>query len=617
MNENKRKLDFFHEFIDAVEQKGRVAGSRQTPFLQEVLPYINSEDEPAIIYFGKKEAKIQLNGYLYQEESNTLNLYVVEYEPFIEENELPEATMTSLKEYANKAKRFYTNAETIFKLADRAREEYDVSKMIVDKKSEIEEVNIYVITSKFYISNKPIDLGIPGVETVNVHIWDMDRIFKLSEAEQGIREFDIHFESEYGEALEMMAVPKSDNEAGVIDCYIGVIPAKLLAKLYDDWGPKLVERNVRSFLQARGGTNKGIRDTLKDPEQRELFVAYNNGISSVAKAGDIEQVGDSNLYKISTLTSWQIVNGGQTTASIHAAYKNDVNLDGVYVQAKLTILNVSEEAIKEQNLQTDRHALEDEMIAKISEYANTQNKINKSDLLANTRFMADLEKLSRNVWIPTQDNRKEETKWYFERARGQYMVDIGRRSKGKEQTAFKKMYPKENVITKVEMAKYFMSWDGYPHVSSKGGEEAFKRFMDLNSQYWKQSSVTNDEGEITKSIQNIDSDYYKQLIARKIINSFVTRIVESMNLKGYRANVIYYSVAMLNYLYGKEIDLMEVWNQQTLSDKWEDVVRTIANNALNYLRESAGDQNVTQWAKKEDCWIGFKKESAAVLSGMI
>lgn len=615
MNETKRKLDFFNEFIDTVELKGRISGSRQTPFLQEVLPFINAEDEPAIIYFSKKESKIQLNGYLYQDDINTLNLYVVEYEPFMEDDELPVANMTSLKEYANKAKRFYTNAEPILQLADRSMEYYDLTKMIVDKKDEIEEVNIYVITSNFYLSNKPIDLTIPSVETVNVHVWDMDRIFKLSEAEQGIREFDIHFESEYGAAIQMMHVP-NNTEKGLIDCYIGVIPAKLLSRLYDDWGPKLVERNVRSFLQARGGTNKGIRDTLKDESQRELFVAYNNGISSVAKAGDIEQIGDSNLYKIKTLTSWQIVNGGQTTASIHQAYKNDVDLEGVYVQSKLTILNIPEE-IEYNDAQMDRHALEDEMIAKISEYANTQNKINKSDLLANTRFMSDIEKLSRNIWIPTQDNRKEESKWYFERARGQYMVDISRRSKGKEQTAFKKVYPKEKVITKVEMAKYFMSWEGYPHVSSKGGEEAFKRFMDLNSQYWKQSSVTNDEGEVTKSILSIDSDYYKQLIAGRIINAFVTSIVERMNLKGYRANVIYYTVAMLNYLYGKEINLMEVWQQQALSNKWEDIVRAIANNALNYLRESAGDQNVTQWAKKEDCWKGFIKESAVVLSGMI
>ncbi|MGH1256675.1 MULTISPECIES: AIPR family protein [Bacillus] len=615
MNETKRKLDFFTEFIDKIEQEGKIVGSRQTPFLQEMLPFINIEDEPAIMYFSKKEMKVQLNGYIYQEDVNTLSLYVVEYEPFLEESDLPVANMTLLKEYANKAKRFYTNAEQILQLADRSMEYYDVAKMIVDKKGEIEEINIYVVTSKFYISNKPIDLNIPNVETVNVHVWDMDRIFKLSEAEQGIREFDIHFESEYGSALQMMHIP-NENENGLIDCYIGAIPAKLLAELYDEWGPKLVERNVRSFLQARGGTNKGIRDTLKDARQRELFIAYNNGISSVAKAGDIERIGESNLFRIKTLTSWQIVNGGQTTASIHQAYKNDIDLEGVYVQTKLTIINVPQE-IENNEAQMDRHVFEDEMISKISEYANTQNKINKSDLLANTRFMSDIEKFSRNIWIPTQDNRKEESKWYFERARGQYMVDIGRRSKGKEQTAFKKMYPKENVITKVEMAKYFMSWEGFPYVSSKGGEEAFKRFMDLNSLYWKQSSITNDEGEVIKSILSIDNEYYKKLIARKIINAFVTEIVESMKLKGYRANVIYYTVAMLNYLYGKEIDLIEVWQHQALSNKWEDVVRTIANNALNYLRESAGDQNVTQWAKKEDCWKGFIKESAVVLSGMI
>lgn len=613
MNETKRKLDFFNEFIDTVEKKGQIIGSRHTPFLQEVLPYINSGDEPAIIFFGKKDLKIQLNGYLYQEDTNTLNLYVVEYKPYPElDDELPVTSMTAIKEYANMVKRFFTNSSTILQRADRSMEYYDVTKMIVDNKDSIEEVNIYVITSMFYLSNKPIDLTIKGVETVNVHVWDMDRIFKLSEAEQGIKEFDINFQTDYYTDLHMMRVPLNKSEK--IDCFIGVMPAQLLAQLYDDWGPKLVERNVRSFLQARGGTNKGIRDTLKDSDQKELFIAYNNGISSVAKAGDLEQIGDTGLYRIKTLTSWQIVNGGQTTASIHQAYKTGIDLSDVYVQTKLTIIN---EPGGIEAGDVDRHALEDEMISKISEYANTQNKINKSDLLANTRFMSDLEKLSRNIWIPTHDSRKEETKWYFERARGQYMVDIARRTKGKEQTAFKKMYPKENVVTKVELAKYFMSWEGYPHISSKGGEEAFKRFMDMNSQYWKQSTITNDDGEVIKAILQIDRDYYKKLIAMRIINAFVTKVVENMNLKGYKANVIYYSIAMLNYLYGKQIDLAEVWEHQTMADKWEEIVRIIASNTLNYIKESAGEQNVTQWAKKEDCWKGFIEESSKVLSNMI
>ncbi|MGX1265700.1 hypothetical protein RKD55_003504 [Rossellomorea marisflavi] len=613
MNEENRKLEYLLEFHDTIEKKADVVGSRQTPFLQEILPFISVEDEPTLIYYSKRDAKIQINGYLYIEEASTLNLYVVDYEPLFSKDAIPIINMTTVKEVANKAKRFYTNVESIIETADRSMEFFDLIKLIIGKRDEIEEVNIFVVSSKFYLSNKPIDISIPGIETVNVHVWDMDRIYKLSEAEQGIREFDLQFKSHYNSTIQFMRVPSTTGDV-LIDCYIGAIPALLLAKLYDDWGPKLVERNVRSFLQARGGTNKGIRDTLKDPGQRELFVAYNNGISSVAKSGDIIQIQESNLYNIESLKGWQIVNGGQTTASIHQAYKNGMNLEGVYVQAKLTILNTGDESVENE---MDRFDLEDELIAKISEYANTQNKINKSDLLANTRFMSAIEKESRNTWIPSLDNRKEESKWYFERARGQYMVDISRRSKGKEQTIFKKVYPKENVITKVELAKYFMSWKGYPHVSSKGGEEAFKKFMDLNSTYWKQSLTTNDNGEITKPIENISSNYYKELIAMRLINSFVKGIVDEMKLKGYRANVIYYTVAMLGYLYKDQIDLIEVWNKQKLSDSWKDIIRIIAANALNYLKESAGEQNVTQWAKKQECWNDFIKESANVLKALV
>lgn len=610
MREDKKKQEFYNEFIDVIENKGRIQGSRQTPFLMEMLTYIEQEDEPAVFYYQDSKLKIQLNAYLYSEETNTLSLYVVDYDNDFDEVVLPEVNKTSLIEIANKSKRFFTNVDFILTNTNPSLEYYDLAKLIKDKKTEIDEIDIYVLTSKFYLTNKPVDISIPGIQTVNVHIWDMDRIYRLSEAEQGMRDFDIEFEKDYNQAIEMMYVPKSSNSVGNydFDCYIGYIPAKLLAQLYDDWGPKLVERNVRSFLQARGGTNKGIRDTLKDPIQREMFVAYNNGISSVAKDGDIEQIGNTNLYRITRITSWQIVNGGQTTASIHQAYKSGVELEGVYVQSKLTIIKVATED------EQDRYLLEDEMVSKISEFANTQNKINKSDLLANTRFMSDIEKYSRSTWIPSLDNRKEESKWYFERARGQYMVDIGRRSKGKEQSAFKKVFPKDNVITKVELAKYFMQWEGHPHVSSKGGEEAFKQFMNLNSQFWKQT--TDGEGQ-SVSIKSIDSDYYKLLIARKIINSYVAGIVTEMNLKGYRANVIYYTVAMLASLYGKEIDLMEIWEKQSLSNRWDSVVKTIAQNALNYLRDSAEDRNVTQWAKQAACWEGFKEESSSVLSQLV
>ena len=611
MRETTQKIEYYNEFIEKVEKRAITEGSQQTAFLKEMLTYMEQPDDPVFFYipYKKTTKKIYLNAYLYDTDQNSLNLYVVDYKDQELEDNIESTNMSSLLEIANRAKRFFTNAKFLIEeiLDGSYREVSDLAKTIIETKNDLEEVNIFVLTNKFYLSNKAIELSIPGVETTNVQVWDMDRIYQLSVAEQGIQDFYIDLEDKYNQSFEMMFVP---NDSPVdshynFDCYIGFIPATLLAQLYEDWGPKLVERNVRSFLQARGGTNKGIRDTLKDPAQRQMFVAYNNGISSVARLGNIEKVDGVNLYRVKGLTGWQIVNGGQTTASIHQAYKNDIDLTDVYIQAKLTILKVAAHQEK------DQHIIEDEMVSKISEYANTQNKINKSDLLANTRFMSDIEKFSRSTWIPTQDGRRSEEKWYFERARGQYMVDIGRRKRGKEQNDFKKQYPKEKVLTKVELAKYFMSWEGYPHISSKGGEEAFKKFMNHNSQYWKH------EKDQPTPIQEMDNDFYKALIARSLINHHITNIVEQMKLKGYKANVIYYTTAMFRHIYGEKIDLLEIWKKQSVSTKWESVIRTIASYTLNYLKESAEDRNVTQWAKQEACWTQFKEDFTKQLSNIV
>jgi hypothetical protein len=605
MIELRQRKEFLLDFMEELEEKASKSGSYQIPFLDKMLTFMDRPDEPEILFppYLDTAKNIAVNAYAYDEESNTLDLYVVDYNFEQNEEDLLTINMTSVTEIANKAKRFYTNAASMLQSIDPSLQAHDLAKLITDKNDVINEINIFVVTNLYYTSNKPVDLSIPGVETVNVQVWDIDRVQQLITSEQGIETESINFERDFGEAINMILVPDPVSGVKNFDCYVGYISAELLAKAYDEWGQKLVERNVRSFLQARGGTNKGIRDTLKDPFQRKMFVAYNNGISTVARSGDIEELDRAaNLYKIKGLSGWQIVNGGQTTASIHQAYKDGINLKDVFVQAKLTILQVNEFTTQ------DQHLLEDEMVSRISQYANTQNKINKSDLLANTRFMSDLEKFSRNIWIPTKDGRKPESKWYFERARGQYMVDINRRKRGKEQTEFKKQYPKDKVLTKIDTAKYFMSWEGYPHISSKGGEEAFKKFMDLNKNFWKTDGAS--QAKMTLSV-------YQKLIARSIINKRVQEIVEEMNLRGYKANVIYYSTSMLNHLYGDRIDLIEVWESQRLSDKWDDVVRTIADKTLSFLKDSAGDRNVTQWAKQEACWVQFKESCSKELSNLI
>jgi hypothetical protein len=604
MIETKQRREFLIDFMEELEEKAIKAGSYQIPFLDKMIGFMDRPDEPEILFppYLDTSKNIAVNAYSFDDENNGLDLYVVDYNFEQNEDDLLSISMTGIVEIANKAKRFITNTQALMETIDHSLQSYDLAKLITENSETINEVNIYVVTNSYYSSNKPVEITIPGFDSVNVQVWDLDRVQLLITAEQGIQTDYIDFERDFGETFDMMLVPDPTSGLKDFDCYVGYISAELLAKAYDEWGQKLVERNVRSFLQARGGTNKGIRDTLRDPFQRKMFVAYNNGISTVAHEGEIEKIENkTNLYKIKRLSGWQIVNGGQTTASIHQAYKEGIPLKDVYVQAKLTILQANEFVMK------DQHLLEDEMVSRISQYANTQNKINKSDLLANTRFMSDLEKFSRNIWIPVFDGRKPENKWYFERARGQYMVDINRRKRGKEQTDFKKQYPKDKVLTKVDIAKYFVSWEGYPHVSSKGGEEAFKKFMDLNKDFWKSDK---DQSKMTLSV-------YQKLIARSIINKRVQEIVDEMKLRGYKANVIYYTTAMINHLYGEKIDLVEVWEKQSLSDKWDEVIRIMADKTLSFLRDSAGERNVTQWAKQEACWIQFKDDCSRELSNLI
>lgn len=604
MIETKQRREFLIDFMEELEEKAVKAGSYQIPFLDKMIGFMERPDEPEILFppYLDTSKNIAVNAYSFDEENNVLDIYVVDYNFEQNEDDLLAISMTGIVDIANKAKRFITNAPSLMETIDHSLQSYDLAKLITENSESINEVNIFVVTNSYYASNKPVEITIPGVENVNVQVWDLDRVQQLITAEQGIQTDYIDFERDYGETFDMMLVPDPTSGLKDFDCYVGYISAELLAKAYDEWGQKLVERNVRSFLQARGGTNKGIRDTLRDPFQRKMFVAYNNGISTVAHEGEIEKIENkANLFKIKRLSGWQIVNGGQTTASIHQAYKEGIPLKDVYVQAKLTILQANEFVMK------DQHLLEDEMVSRISQYANTQNKINKSDLLANTRFMSDLEKFSRNIWIPVFDGRKPENKWYFERARGQYMVDINRRKRGKEQTDFKKQYPKDKVLTKVDIAKHFVSWEGYPHISSKGGEEAFKKFMDLNKSFWKSEK---DQTKMTLSV-------YQKLIAKSIINKRVQEIVDEMKLRGYKANVIYYTTSMLNHLYGEKIDLVEVWEKQALSDKWDEVIRIMADKTLSFLRDSAGERNVTQWAKQEACWIQFKEDCAKELKNLI
>lgn len=148
-----------------------------------------------------------------------------------------------------------------------------------------------------------------------------------------------------------------------------MLPGEFLFNLYENFNTDLLQSNVR-FFKGKKGCNKGIFETLKTKPHR--FLAYNNGITATAKGVLAEYNEDNQTGLLKFIENFQILNGGQTTASIYYAKKEnpDIDLSTVYVQMKLIVLQENTEEI---------HPL-------ITRYSNTQTSVLQSDYSTNNPF---------------------------------------------------------------------------------------------------------------------------------------------------------------------------------------------------------------------------------------
>ena len=213
---------------------------------------------------------------------------------------------------------------------------------------------------------------------IKFDVYDIERLHQIVfSGDIEYKPLIIRLKNKYHQELMMIKVPEENN---IYDCYVGVMPGQLLAQIYKDEGQELIQKNVRSYLQATGKVNKGIKVSLaKEPE---MFMAYNNGISTIADSIETDdKKATDQVVCIKEITGWQIVNGGQTTASIYNALHNRLPLDHVNVQVKLSVIKATEKA--------------DKIAANISKYANSQNKINMSDFNANDEYHVQMEQIGR------------------------------------------------------------------------------------------------------------------------------------------------------------------------------------------------------------------------------
>ncbi len=408
---------------------------------------------------------------------------------------------------------------------------------------------------------------------VTLSVWDLKRLKQYVEQGQASANLVIDFERDFGGGIPLLEASGSDTS---LESYLAVIPGRQLAAIYDKWGPRLLEANVRSFLQARGKVNRGIRDTIRD--EPHMFFSYNNGLSATADSIDVEQT--DNGLRFVRADNLQIVNGGQTTASLHAARKISAEqLEQVHVQMKLTIVPRDQSEV---------------VVPRISEYANSQNRVNAADFFSNHPFHIRTEELSRKVLARGEDGYRD-TKWFYERARGQYADERGRRTVA-ERKKFDAEFPRSQFLTKTDLAKFENTWFCLPHVVSLGAQKNFAEFAKYIGKRWGSDGIAFDEL------------WFKRMIAKAIVFRATENLVSGAEWYegGYRANIVTYAIAKVVHDTEERkmaIDLDAIWRYQRVPPELKDALLIAGAEAQDVITHPPeGVRNFSEWAKKQACW---------------
>jgi hypothetical protein len=433
-------------------------------------------------------------------------------------------------------------------------------------------VHFEVFGDMFFLSDGVVKAGhieqeqIAGLELRYV-LWDLDKLSRLQVGDREVIALD--FAADYGGPVPAL---ETDSSSGEYRTYLAFLPAPILAKIYGQHGQRLLERNVRAFLSAKGKINKGLQQTLKDQPHR--FLAYNNGLCCTAASVEAEAHANGHAL-LRGVHDFQIVNGGQTTASIYHAMKREgTDISSVVVQVKLTVLSDPERVA--------------EIVPLISKFANSQNKVNAAVFSANGKFHLDIEKLSRTLWAPATSGLDRGTHWYYERARGSYADDKLRQGTKARIHDWEKQNPAVQKFTKTDLAKFEQIWGGLPHIACRGAE---KNFIALAQRH-------EDEGE-----PMVDAAYFKHLVAKMILFKATERIVTSQTGGEIRAQVVAYTMAWLAEKSGRRIDLEHIWEKQAVPEALRPAISTVGKAAYDHIKAQSGIS--TEAAKKSECWEKF------------
>lgn len=590
--ENKELLKFFTDIQEEVktslisQEDGSNPEQLFTDYVLALLADAGETENYRICYdekISKRGVEHKINAYALYENYETLDLFITIYSSGDNLVSIPKADVDKAVE---KLSKFFRNAvyKDYVNEIEESSEVFDLAHTLASS-SEITEfltrVNVFVITNGEIKSDLKATDKVGGYP-VFYRAIDINYLFNLSEKSGVAIEIDFIGNN--------WKIPCIDNQIDNKDyqSYLAIFPGNVLVDIYEQYGSRLLEQNVRSFLQFTGKINKGIRKTIL--EESHMFMAFNNGIAATADEVTIIDLPGNKGKAIGAVKDFQIVNGGQTTASIYHTWKKDkANVSGIFVPVKLTIVKDKENF--------------SEIVGRIAEYANTQNRVSASDLSSNRENHVIIEKLSRSIWAPPKAGENFQTRWFFERSRGQFKNERQRYGlTPARRKQFDKQNPRGQMFTKETLAKYVNAYKEVysgkklligPHFVVRGSQKNYSQFLNYNFS------------------SKPDNIWFEDAIAKTIIFNSAEKIygVKPNSIGDMRYITVPYAISWLALNTNYKIDLGKIWRTQSISEPMKKVLYEVMIKVEAFIKSNAPGSLYGEWAKKEECWISLREQN--------
>jgi len=590
--------EFRKDLLDAVNLRAPIGSSSDDldfAFVCEVGERLSNAEEFQDFIpcqgsgVGYRSRKLRVDGYEVDEVDDSIRLLITDFRGAKELETIngsrAASVFTQLKAFVEESasgKIWSSSMSDSVQTSELSGTIQNAHQLREDGSRSVSRYRFYLLTDAV-LSDRIKELPIEELDGVPVefHIWDIGRLKEVSSSILGTEELEIDFTEFVDGGLPCLMASKTDDYEG----YLCVIEGNALAELYDRYGSKLLEGNVRSFLSTTVKINKGIQTTIRSEPDR--FFVFNNGISATATSANIIET--TNGPRLLSAKYLQIVNGGQTTASLHIARRKDnADLSAIHVPMKLSVV-----------LAKEKEKLDD-MIQSIARYSNSQTKVNDADFFSNHPFHRAIERHSRNIPAPRPAGATSTTFWFYERTRGQY-VNAQAKMKISEKRDFLKKHPRSQLISKTDLSKYENSWMMLPHIVSRAAQKNFLIFAEYIGKHYG-----------TNGSQFDNDIYFKEIVSKAIIFKFVEAMVSAAKKTWYpgdfRAQIVTYSIAKLVSMVDEQangfaINLNTVWANQgvshALAAQLEDVAKAVSKAIF---ATPAENMNIGEWCKKVECW---------------